>query len=177
MRRFLVCLVCIGLWGCATTGIERPRNIDNQAERAQLRELLKQRYQVGEGYYKEGELDKAKAEFAGMLELKEDEENALYRLGTIAFKQREFDLSATYFSKAIEANPKNKKAHYNLANIRLMQAENHFKYYAALVDKDTDLTKVSKLIVDINSFTTPKNVARKTPRPGSLEALAGALKK
>ena len=124
--------------------------------------------------YKAGKLDEARTEFLAMLSLKEGEPNANYRLGTIAFKLGEFEESALYFDSVIQADPKNYKAHYNLAAIRLMQAENHFKYYAALVDPDTDLEKVSKLMADIDSFNS-----KQTPQGNekSLDQLATSLKK
>jgi len=71
-------------------------------------------------------------------------------------------------------NPKNGKAQYNLASIRLMQADNHFKYYAAMVDKDTDLSKVSDLMAAIDKFNRKQVISSDSE---SLDKLAGALRK
>lgn len=177
MGRLLFGLAILFMVGCATPSLKQPGTGQAESEAEQLREALKKHYEIGEGYYQTGKLDLARAEYLAMLDLKPEEENALYRLGTVAFKQRDFDLSANYFSRAIDSNPKNKKAHYNLANIRLMQAENHFKYYTALVDKDADLRRVSKLMADIDAFNTKSIVSLKKTQTGSLDALAGALKK
>lgn len=135
---------------------------------------LKHHYDLGENLYKNGKLDEAAVEFKKMLELVPGEPNASYRLGTIAFKQADYDKSASYFEDTIKGNPKNYKAHYNLASIRLMQSENHFKYYAALVDPDTDLEKVSKLMADINQFNN-KHPAKSNEQ--SLDQLAVTIKK
>lgn len=175
MRVLLALLMVISAAGCASlnTAPSSPKNSDSEFEAQQ--KALKQLYDQGEQFYKTGQLDLAAAEFTKMLEVVPEEENALYRLGTIAFRQRQFELSADYFERTIKSNPKNKKAHFNLANIRLMQSENHFKYYAALADKEADLSKVSKLIADIDDFNSRKS--KKKDTGGSLDALAGAIKR
>lgn len=174
MRLFLL-LGCMLVFGCSTTGKQLTQQASASDNKAQV-QLLKHHYELGESYYKNNQLEMAQAEFEQMLVIRPEEEFALYRLGNIAFKKREFDLSANYFERTIKANPKNKKAHYNLASLRLMQAENHFKYYAALADKDTDLSKVSKLVADIDDFNTRKSQTKNSTN-GTLDTLAGALKR
>lgn len=170
--KVLLVIAVFMLTACSSTN--NSQALSKSSDQQVLREQLKRHYEIGEDYYKAHQFDLAEAEFKEMLSLRLEEEYALYRLGTIAFRKREFDVSADYFERAIRANPKNKKAHYNLANIRLMQAENHFKYYAALVDKNQDLTKVSKLVADIDDFNSRDRGAQ---NEGSLDALAGALKR
>ncbi len=172
LRCLLLVLSVLVLSGCAFNPTNEVKS-EVQA-RQQLAEALKAHYEKGETLYKAGQLDEARAEFQAMLDIKADEPEALYRLGTIAFKQRRFDESASYFESVVETEPKNYKAHYNLASIRLMQAENHFKYYAALVDPDTDLAKVSKLMADIDRFTSRRSVKVSEQ---SLDQLATSLKK
>ena len=173
-RCLLLALGILLLAGCATNpASDAAVKLEVQA-RQQLNEALKAHYEKGEVLYKSGQLDEAGAEFLAMLELKPDEPEALYRLGTISFKQRKFDESAHYFESVIQAEPKHYKAHYNLASIRLMQAENHFKYYAALVDPDTDLEKVSRLMADLDRFNSRDSVRGSEQ---SLDQLATSLKK
>ena len=175
MYRALLVVLALLISGCASNAPDSIASMKDAAESQQiLRQQLKTHYDQGERLYKAGQLDAARVEFTAMLDLKADEPNANYRLGTIAFKQGQFEDSATYFETVIQVEPKNFKAHYNLAAIRLMQAENHFKYYAALVEPETDLGKVSKLIADIDAFNS-----KRMPRSNelSLEQLATSLKK
>lgn len=138
--------------------------------RGQLQEL----YSQADGLYKTGELNEARLLFEKMLELSPNDPHAHYRIGTIAFKQGLFEESASHFEATIKSDPKHFKAHYNLAAIRLMQAENHFKYYAALVEPETDLSKVSQLIADIDGFTSTRS---QTNAEKNLEKLAITIKK
>ncbi|RLT97958.1 tetratricopeptide repeat protein [Ketobacter sp.] len=176
MRRVLLLALMVGaLLGCAgnPTSMSGASSI-KMSPTQQLMQQLKVHYDQGEMLYKSGQLEQARKEFESMLQLKPDEPNANYRLGTIAFRLREFDESAAYFTAVIQVDPKHLKAHYNLASIRLMQAENHFKYYAALVEPDTDLAKVSKLIADIDRFNS-----KRLPNGNeqNLDQLATSLKK
>ena len=140
---------------------------------AEVSKLLKQHYELGERYYQEGKLALAASEYRAMLDLRPQDENALYRLGNIAFKEGNADKSAQFFEKVIEANPRNAKAHYNLASIRLMQSQNHFKYYAALAGKGVDLSKVSTLLGNIDEFTSLPSVSEDQT---SLDRISGALR-
>jgi len=160
--------------GCATQGVGSSSAGKEKSEQEQIRAQLKSHYDKGESFYKLGEMDAAKAEFLAMLKIKPGEPNANYRLGTIAFRQGQYVESAAFFESVINEDPKNYKAHYNLASIRLMQAENHFKYYAALVDPEADLKKVSELMAGIDRFTKKSSPS---DREQSLDQLAITLKK
>jgi len=175
MRSVLVSILLVVVAGCASN----PGNVDalkpkEQTEQEKLRAQLSVHYDSAESLYKAGKLGEAEAEFLKMLALKPGEPNACYRLGTIAFKLADYEKSAAYFEEAIRANPKHFKAHFNLASIRLMQSENHFKYYAALVDPDTDIRKVSQLVADIDKFNN-KQLA--PSREQTLDNLATTIKK
>lgn len=139
----------------------------------EISKLLKQHYDLGERYYQEDKLALAASEYRAMLELRPQDENALYRLGNIAFKEGNADKSAEFFEKVIGVNPRNAKAHYNLASIRLMQSQNHFKYYAALAGKGADLSKVSTLLGDIDEFTSLPSASEDQ---SSLDRISGAMK-
>jgi len=157
--------------GCASHGGgDREKAVAAQQARLQLKEL----YTSAEAQYQAGQLDAARNSFQQMLELRPDDPHVHYRLGTIAFRQGQYEESARQFEATIQADPKYYKAHYNLASIRLMQAENHFKYYAALVGPDTDISKVSRLIADLDSFTSHKE---KSEKEQSLDQLAITIKK
>lgn len=165
--------------GCAflrAPTLDEEMAAEAEAHKAEIHlvEQLKQHYEAGDRLYHEGKLDQAEVEFKAMLALKPEEENALYRLGNIAFKQSEYAKSADYFERAIKVNPRNAKAHYNLASIRLMQSQEHFKYYAALADPKADLSKVSRLLANIEGFASKD---KKTEDPAFLDRIAGALKK
>lgn len=179
MKRTLLVLFVLLASGCAFNEPNLDKYYEQQAnqrsEQQKQNQILRQHYEASEQYYKAGQYELAEAECLKMLEIKPEEEVVLYRLGTIAFRTERYELSAEYFERTIAVNPKNGKAHYNLASIRLMQADNHFKYFAALVDKDTDLSKVSKLMADIDRFNRGEN--KQTPASESLDKLAGALKK
>lgn len=175
MRLLGLLLLMPLLFGCASFGYNTLEDeLSEQKESRDLVATLRQHFEIGEAHYKEGRLDLAEAEFKAMLELKPDEANALYRLGTLSFRQGKFDHSAEYFERTIKANPRNGKAHYNLASIRLMQAENHYKYYAALADRQQDLGDVTTLLGDIDKFNSNGKPASQSR---SLDEIAGALKK
>ena len=178
--RILFLLVLLGfLGGCSSFEYhsideEVAKEAKLNAAKLALNKQLKQHYDAGEKFYREDDLDMAEAEFKAMLKIKPEEENALYRLGNIAYKRGKFELSAEYFERTIKADPRNAKAHYNLATIRLMQAQNHFKYYAALADQNANLSKVSQLLADIDKFAGHDQPADNSK---VLDQLAGALKK
>lgn len=161
--------------GCASLDYNSLEDeLSHRQDREKSAQRLKQHFEAGERHYQEGRLELAEIEFKAMLELKPGEENALYRLGTLSFKQGKYEASAGYFESAIKSNPRNGKAHYNLASIRLMQAENHFKYYAALAGKEQDLGNLSALLGDIDEFNSK---GKRAGGSGSLDKIAGALKK
>ena len=163
------------LSGCASFGYNSLEDeLSDQQEARSLASKLKKHYEIGEQLYTQGKLELAEVEFKAMLEIKPEEPNALYRMGTLSFKKGMFDSAAEYFERTIKANPRNGKAHYNLASVRLMQAENHFKYYAALAGKKQDLSNVSILLGDIDKFNTN---GKQIGKSASLDEIAGALKK
>lgn len=159
-----------------------PKTLDQElaarAEQAgnweEIAPKLKRLFDEGEALYNEGKLDEAEPRFHAMLALKPEDDTALYRLGTIAFRRGQYADSAVYFERTVKSNPRHQKAHYNLASIRLMQAENHFKYYAAMAGKDADLAKVSELLGDIDRFASGDKQGQSTQ---TLDKIAGALKK
>lgn len=167
------------LTGCASFGSDSLEDAlvktrQNRAEVETLIRKLKTHYEQGEEHYSNGDLGAAEAEYNAMLVLKSEEENALYRLGTIAFRQGEYAKSADYFERTIASNPRHGKAHYNLASIRLMQAESHFKYFAATADRNANLGKVSRLLGHIDAFAVGE---RHEDGIQSLDRIAGAIKK
>lgn len=177
--RFLSLLVLVMLSGCASLGApslekEVAKGQQSRAEIEVLIGKLKAHYDQGEKHYANGDLEAAESEYKAMLELKAEEENALYRLGNIAFRQGEYAKSADFFERVVASNPRNGKAHYNLASIRLMQAESHFKYFAATSDGKVDLEKVSKLLGHIDEFAVGS-----TEKDGAdfLDRISGAIKK
>lgn len=179
MRVVLGLVFLLQLAGCALFGNNTldkelaAQNREREARTASIRQL-KQHYELGENYYSKDQLELAQEQFEAMLKISADEESALYRLGNIAFRKKEITKSAEYFERVVTKNPRNQKAQFNLASIRLMQAENHFKYYAALVGKETDLSKVTELLGDIDSFASRDSAPDKSQ---SLDRIAGALKK
>lgn len=175
MLRVAILLLAVCVAGCSSFGYNSLEGeLSKQKDARENAVRLKQHYDTGERFYQEGKLEQAEKEFKAMLELKPEEENALYRLGTLSFKQAKYDASAEYFERAIKVNPRNGKAHYNLASIRLMQAENHYKYYAALAGKEQDLSNVTGLLGDIDEFN---NNGKPDGKSASLDKIAGALKK
>ncbi|MEZ5504792.1 MAG: tetratricopeptide repeat protein [Gammaproteobacteria bacterium] len=175
MGRFVALLLCVLLASCSVLG---PPTLDQavatKALDAENLAQLKKYFAEGERLYAEGSIDEAEKQFSAMLILKPEDDSALYRLGTIAFRRGEYAASADFFERTVKSNPRNQKAHYNLASLRLMQAENHFKYYAALSGKDTDLAKVTELLGSIDRFAKADQPDEPTH---SLDRIAGSLKK
>ena len=162
--------------GCSTRPSldeEYSRIQKDSTETRKLIEKLKVHYDRGEKLYADGQLDAAEVEYEVMLELKSEQEHALYRLGTIAFKRGEFERSASFFERTIASNHRHARAHYNLASIRLMQAENHFKYYTALADRSANIDNVSALLGHIDEFADGDNAQDDT----ALDKIAGKIKK
>jgi len=175
----LLLLGMLMLSGCSSLGYntledEISDQAKAQAASEEANRKLKQHYATGEQQYQDGQLDQAEAEFKAMLELRPDDESALYRMGTLSFKKARYDQAAVYFERVIKANPRNSKAHYNLASIRLMQAQDHYKYFAALSGKDQDLSSVTMLLGDIDKFNSG---GEQSDHSASLDKIAGALKK
>lgn len=178
MRMLLLFYVVISVAGCAIfredtlEDVVESRGLVGGTEQQQLARL-KQHYELGEKYYKEDKLVLAATEFKSMLVLRPEDESALYRLGNIAFKEGNLEKSAAFFEKVIRVNPRNDKAHYNLATVRLVQSQNHFKYYAALAGKGVDLSGVSMLLGDIDKFSSHSEVSQEQ---NSLDKLMGTIK-
>lgn len=178
-RALLLSTLLLFMSGCALVGSDSLEDTlaKNKQKRAEIEVLiskLKAHYDQGEKHYSNGDLDAAEAEYNAMLALKSEEENALYRLGAIAFRRGDYAKSADYFERTIASNPRHGKAHYNLASIRLMQAESHFKYFAATADRNANLEKVSRLLGHIDAFAVD---GRDEADTQSLDRIAGALKK
>lgn len=171
----------IGVLLLSACSLMGPATLDQEvADRAtkvgnweEIAPKLRHLFDEGEVLYSEGKLDEAESRYNAMLALKPEDDTALYRLGTIAFRRAQYADSAAYFERAVKSNPRHERAHYNLASIRLMQAENHFKYYAAMAGKDTNLAKVTDLLGSIDRFANEEQ-AQGTQ---TLDKIAGALKK
>lgn len=125
----------------------------------------------GEYAYRAGELDEAEVFFTQALEFDPVNEQAFYRLGNIFFRKKDLKKSAQYFSKVVSLNPKNSKAHYNLGTIHLMFAEEHMKFFAATVSRDYDQSKVSKLLGDLNEFSSASKKNEGSKKTQSNESL------
>lgn len=176
MLRLWVLLCSLMLTAC----VLGPSTLDQELARSSSDDIevmlqkLRQLFNEGEQLYGEGKYDEAESRFKAMLELKREDDSALYRLGTIEFRRGRYTESADYFERTVKSNPRHSKAHYNLASLRLMQAENHFKYYTALAGKDADLAKVTELLGSIDRFA---NADKQTNSTSTLDRIAGALKK
>lgn len=175
MKSLATLLLCFLVASCSVLS---PSTLDQvvatKALDSEQMAQLKQHFSEGERLYSEGKLDESETQFNAVLALKPEDDSALYRLGTIAFRRGQYAASAEFFERTVKSNPRNQKAHYNLASLRLMQAENHFKYYAALSGKDTDLAKVTELLGSIDRFANADQPGEPTH---SLDRIAGSLKK
>lgn len=179
MLRICLLLGCALLSACsllgpATLDQELADQVADSRSEEESYKKIKQLFGEGERLYGEGKLDEAEIRFNTILELKPEDDSALFRLGNIAFRRGMFAESAGYFERAVKSNPRHQKAHYNLASIRLMQAENHFKYYTALAGKGADLAKVTELLGSIDRFAHGDKQSQGTQ---TLDKIAGALKK
>lgn len=148
MNRFLLrslfsffCLIATGCASLAESDL-------GEGEYKKLDVLYKQ----AEAYYAAGQMVEADSSLKEMLKLDPTENRALYRMGTVKFRLKQLDDAASYFSRVIEKDPRHSRAHYNLATIRLIQAENHFKYFTATTDPQSDVEAISKLMGAIEEF-------------------------
>ena len=73
------------------------------------------------------------------------------------------------YSKAIELNPNLSKAHYNLATAYLTQAEQHFHYFSATANDETQHVKLYELMGAIEKFSSPTQ----QDQPDNLDPLDG----
>lgn len=131
------------LSGCVSLG-SRENNADVQAEKIK----------VAEQSYSDGNFDAAEKLFK---EIERDgfgNAPVLYRLGNLYYRKGDVGKAAAYFESVIKIDPRNPKAHFNLATIRLMQAEEHFKYYVATVDPKTEIDRLSTLIGAIEEYAS-----------------------
>lgn len=113
-------------------------------------------YAAAESDYTAGNLNEAEKKFNKALSLNPTNSQVLYRLGTISFRKEDMSTAARYFEESVKYDPRSPKAHFNLATIRLMQAENHFKYYIATADPKTDIEGLSRLIGAIEEYASDK---------------------
>lgn len=138
------CFVCLTIAGCASLmGAGQ-----SESDYKRLDFLYKQ----AEAAYAAGQMDKADSSLKEMLKIDPKENRALYRMGTVKFRLKKFDVAARYFASVIENDPRHSRAHYNLATIRLIQAEDHFKYFTATTDPQADVEAISKLLGAIEDF-------------------------
>ena len=161
----LICSLLLG--GCATLGSE---NASVKADLAKM-DLVNGFLVAGEKLYKTGQLDLAETQFLEVLDVEAVNVGALYRLGNIQFRKGNLPDALKYFNKIIDINPRHPRSHYNIAVINLMEAERHFKLYAATEDPANDLAKVTEILSDINVFATKK----KTKKESKLDELWQAL--
>lgn len=147
--RLILSILCFAIAGCSMLGVSKGAPDASASFQEEINEA--------ERFYAEGNFVEAKKllnKINTESELKDA--NVLYRLGTIAFKESDINLAAEYFESAIKQNPRSPKAHFNLATIRLMQAEEHFKYYVATVDPKADINDISMLIGAIENYASSR---------------------
>lgn len=126
--------------------------ISQPGEQAGNAALIADERQLGEAAYARSDYIQAKVHYDQALKLGSKEATIFYRLGSISYRDGKFDSAAELFGKAIDIDPRFSKAHYNLATIRLMQAQDHFKYYTATADPKANIEPISKLIANIEEF-------------------------
>lgn len=138
---FLSALVLLS--GCVSMG-GKVNSPDVQAEKIKVAEQL----------YTDGNFNAAEKLFIEIEKEGFSNSQVLYRLGNICYRKGEVGKAAGYFESVIKIDPRNPKAHFNLATIRLMQAEDHFKYYIATVDPKTEIDRLSTLIGAIEEYAS-----------------------
>lgn len=147
--KIILAILCFTVTGCAMLGVSKGAKDASASFQEEIGDA--------ERLYAEGNFVEAKKLLIKVnTESASKDANVLYRLGTIAFKESDINLAAEYFESAIKQNPRSPKAHFNLATIRLMQAEEHFKYYVATVDPKADINDISTLIGAIESYASSR---------------------
>lgn len=134
-------LICSG---CASIDF----GTGGQSEAAKSELLIEK----AEHAYTAGNLDESQKLYQEVQAMSPNNGQVSYRLGTIAFRKGEPEIAAKHFEEVVKLNPRDSKAHYNLATIRLMQAENHFKYFVATVDPKADVSQLTILMGAIEQF-------------------------
>lgn len=131
------------LSGCALLGSES--NLKQTVD-------FENKLRAAEEAYASGDFSLAQKLFLETSKINPQDASSFYRLGTIAYRDGDTKKAANYFETAVELDPRNSKAQFNLATIRLMQAENHFKYYIATADPKVDIESLSTLIGAIEEY-------------------------
>ncbi|MDX1693498.1 MAG: tetratricopeptide repeat protein [Ketobacteraceae bacterium] len=154
---------------------------ERQEEERLLQDVKRDRlkselYDAGEDFYRQGKLEEAQTEFRKMVEHFPDSIIAHYRLGNIAFRLRNLDNAAYHFEKVVELKPRHSKAHYNLALIRLLQSEEHLKFYTATVNPEADVSAISDFLGDINDFSQALN-RKPSDKTDELDDIVGVIDK
>ncbi len=117
-------------------------------------ELYQVHLNIGTCYLKMGELDKAEAEFKGVLDkvqatsgdYKKDPSTsirALTALGEIAIKKQDFETAQKYFSQGLEVSPQDEIAAYNVGEIFFsnQQIDQAIKYFEMSIQIKKDWSK------------------------------------
>lgn len=112
------------------------------------------KFKAAEEAYTAGNLDIAAKLYSEASELNPLSAPCFYRLGTISYRKGDTQKAAGYFESVVKIDPRHSKAHFNLATIRLMQAENHYKYYIATADPKADIERLSTLIGAIEEYAS-----------------------
>ncbi len=117
-------------------------------------ELYQVHLNIGTCYLKMGDLDKAEAEFKGVLEkvqatsgdYKKDSATsirALTALGEIAIKKQDFETAQKYFTQGLEVSPQDEVAAYNVGEIFFsnQQIDQAIKYFEMSIQIKKDWSK------------------------------------
>lgn len=160
VRMIGILLVASVMSGCQSLSLKDEKELPEFVKVEQL-------VSKGEAAYQNGKLDVAENLFIEASKLDPTDEQSNYRLGNIYFKKGGFKKSAQYFSKVVAINPQNAKAHYNLGTIHLMFAENHMKFFTATAPRDFDISEVSKLLGDLDEFSSKKGKTKRDVAPSN----------
>ncbi|NOT46935.1 MAG: tetratricopeptide repeat protein [Acidobacteria bacterium] len=76
---------------------------------------------VGAMYYNQGNLDKARTIFEGLVELDPESPDARSALGAVFTLQKEDDMAVPHLKKAVELDPKGIAPYVNLAEVFIRQ--------------------------------------------------------
>jgi tetratricopeptide (TPR) repeat protein len=118
---------------------------------------------LADQFYQSGDYVKAEEAYQQLLKIDPKQPAAYYRLGNIAFRNKEFKRASYYFNKSLELMPRNEKAQYNLAVTFLSLAEQHFKYYTAMLPQDADVSRITHILSAIDDFSADDKTTVNNP--------------
>ena len=133
----LIIMCCLFLLGCAVT--------------LETASTAQEALQSADSVYASGQWQAARAAYEDALRHDPDNATLWLRLANIDQHEGRWDDAQKNYRRVLELTPKDQRAHYNLAVLYLTQAEQHFQYFSALSEPESN-DQLTSLLAAMEKF-------------------------